>query len=317
LPANGDLDCSYRRIGSPQLQTRLEARTEQSTREVAPAHGDGTALRSPASLVRRIEPARSRIKLADLRRDLPVVRVLAARDFKVKYKQSVLGPLWLFFQPFALLGAFLVTFVALANVEVAGVPYVAFALVGLTVWSFFQASMTIGTASLVSSIQLVKLTPCPRLAFPVASLIASLPAMGITAVAALVAAAVTGSISPRVLMLPLAAAWLFLFTASIVAISSAITVRARDVLNALPFLLQIGIFVSPVGYPTGLLPSAVESLIAFNPLTGIIETWRWMVLDAAGVQTLALAVSLVATGLLVLIGWRVFTRLEVTMADDI
>jgi lipopolysaccharide transport system permease protein len=294
----------------------MESQTGQLSRTI-PVDAGASSAPAPEPLERHIVPARSRLKIADLYRDLPVVRVLAARDFKVKYKQSVLGPLWLFFQPFALLGAFMVTFVALANVKVAGVPYIPFALVGLTVWSFFQAAMTIGTASLVSSISLVKLTPCPRIAFPIASLIASLPTMGVTAVAALAAAAVTGSISIRVVMLPLAAVWLFLFTASIVAISSAITVRARDILSALPFLLQIGVFISPVGYPTGLLPSGVSSLIALNPLTGIIETWRWMVLDAGGVDALALAVSLAATGFLALIGWRVFTRLEVTMADDI
>jgi lipopolysaccharide transport system permease protein len=295
----------------------LPTRTQQTRGEIVTEAGDAAPLTKTALVERHIIPARSRIKVRDLYRDLPVVRVLAARDFKAKYKQSVLGPLWLFFQPFALLGAFMVTFVALANVKVAGIPYVAFALVGLTVWAFFQAAMTIGTASLVSSIPMIKQTPCPRLAFPVASLIASLPAMGVTLVAALVAAAVTGSISPRVLLLPLAVAWLFLFTASVVAISSAFTVRARDILSALPFLLQIGVFVSPVGYPTGLLPSGVANLIAFNPLTGIIETWRWMVLAGADVQALALAVSLVATAFLTLIGWRVFTRLEVTMADDI
>ena len=76
------------------------------------------------------------------------MRVLAARDFKVKYKQSVLGPLWLIFQPIALLAAFLVAFKGLIGVESSGVPYVAFALVGLSVWAFFQASLTIGTASL-------------------------------------------------------------------------------------------------------------------------------------------------------------------------
>src|SRR4051812_29580123 len=90
----------------------------------------------PASLVeRRMEPVKSRLKLVDFYRDLPVVRVLAARDFKVKYKQSVLGPLWLFFQPIALLAAFLVAFRGIVGIETSGVPYVVFALVGLSVWA--------------------------------------------------------------------------------------------------------------------------------------------------------------------------------------
>jgi lipopolysaccharide transport system permease protein len=283
-----------------------------------PATPEGTLAPSFAGpMERRIEPIKSRLKIADLYRDLPVVRVLAARDFKVKYKQSILGPSWLVFQPLALLAAFLVAFRGLAGIETSGVPYVVFALVGLSVWAFFQASMTIGTASLVSSFALVKLTPCPRLAFPLAAIIASLPAMGVTTIAALATAASTGSISARVVLLPVGVLWVFLFTAALVAISSAITVVTRDVFNALPFLLQVGVFVTPVGYPPEELPSAARVLVDLNPLTGIIETWRWMVIAGEGVETLPLLAALGATGLLVVFGWRIFARLEVTMADDI
>src|SRR5215207_9454652 len=171
--------------------------------------------------VRRIRPTKRRVKLADFYRDAPVIQVLAARDFKVKYKQSLLGPLWLVFQPLALLAAFLVAFRGLADVESSGTPYVVFALVGLTAWAFFQASMTIGTASLISNLQLVRFTPCPRLAFPVAALIASLPALGVTGLGALVVTAVTGHLSWRVVLFPVGVAWLFLLTAGVVAFSSA------------------------------------------------------------------------------------------------
>ena len=147
-------------------------------------------------------PTQRRLKLRDVLRDTPVVRVLAIRDFKVKYKQSMLGPLWLVFQPLALLAAFLVAFRGLADVESSGVPYAVFALVGLAVWSFFQAAMTIGTASLITNVNYVRFTPCPRPAFPIAAVIASVPAFGVTAAGALVAAAATGDLSPRVVLLP-------------------------------------------------------------------------------------------------------------------
>jgi lipopolysaccharide transport system permease protein len=290
--------------------------SEVSLDKPVPASVSGTPA-LPEPVERRIEPARTRLKIIDLLREMPVVRVLAARDFKVKYKQSTLGPLWLFFQPFALLAAFLVAFRGIADVETSGVPYVVFALVGLSVWAFFQASMTIGTASLVSSFHLVRLTPCPRLAFPIASVIASLPAMAVTTTAALVAAAVTGNLSVRVLLLPLGIVWLLVLTASVAAIASAITVRARDLLNALPFLLQVGVFVTPVGYPADALSATPRFLVELNPLTGIIEVWRWMVLAGNGLDAFPVIVSLVATLLLVVVGWRVFARLEVTMADDI
>jgi lipopolysaccharide transport system permease protein len=281
-----------------------------------------TAVRPPAvrplemPAVRTITPVKRRLRLADVFRDVSVVRVLAARDFKVKYKQSLLGPLWLIFQPLALLAAFLVAFRGLADVQ-SGVPYVVFALVGLTVWAFFQASMTIGTASLITNIMLVRFTPCPRFAFPVAAVIASLPALGVTAFAALIAAVANEAVSPRVLLLPLGTVWLFLLTCGLVAVVASFTVRYRDTLSAMPFLLQVGLFLAPVGYPLSELGSTVRALVDLNPLTGLIEAWRWMVISGYVPSFEPIAVSLVETGLLVAIAWFVFSRLETTMADEI
>ena len=177
--------------------------------------------------------------------------------------------------------------------------------------------MTIGTASLVSSIHLVKLTPCPRLAFPIASIVASLPAMAVTGTAALVSAAAVGALSVRVVLLPLAIVWAFLLTAGVVAITSAVTVRFRDILNGLPFLLQFGVFVTPVGYPPDQLDQPIRTLVDLNPLTGVIEIWRWMILSGQSLDAFPLVASAIATVLTLILGWRVFARLEVTMADDI
>src|SRR3954447_8775731 len=161
---------------------------ETDFRQTAPA---GTprlgGLESDA--VRIVKPVKRRLKLPDVWRGAQGVRVIAARDFKVRYKQSVLGPIWLLFQPLALLIAFFITFRNLANVQ-PGIPYSVFALVGLSAWAFFQASMTIGTASLIGNITLIRFTPCPRFAFPIAGLIASLPAFAVTMVAAIVAGTV-------------------------------------------------------------------------------------------------------------------------------
>jgi ABC-type polysaccharide/polyol phosphate export permease len=272
-------------------------------------------LESP--VVRRIVPAKRRLRVGDLFRDLPVVRVLAARDFKVKYKQSLLGPLWLIFQPLALLAAFMVAFRGIAEVETFGIPYAVFALVGLSAWAFFQASMTIGTASLVSNIQLVRFTPCPRLAFPLAGIAASLPSYGVTMVAALAAAAATGSLSARAVLLPLGLIWLFVLTAGVVAIAASLTVRIRDMLSAMPFLLQVGVFLAPVGYPLADLNDTVRALVGLNPLTGVIEAWRWMMLSGYHPSFEPIAISLGATAIVVVVGWVVFSRIETTMADEI
>jgi ABC-type polysaccharide/polyol phosphate export permease len=266
---------------------------------------------------RVIAPAKRRIRPGDLVRQWPIIRVIAARDFKVKYKQSLLGPVWLVFQPLALLLAFLVAFRGLGNVRSAGVPYTVFALIGLSAWSYVQASLTIGTASLVSNMPFVKYTPCPRTAFPVAAMLASLPSFGITALAGVIGAAATGHLSPRVLLLPLGLTWLVVLTAGMIGVSSSLAVRFRDVNSALPFLLQLGTFLAPVGYPlTGLSPK-LRAVIEINPITGIIETLRWMVLGGYRPAGLSILISAVLTSLLATVGWRMFARRETTVADEI
>src|SRR4051794_29661278 len=262
------LPCGWTRHSAPPM-THVDVRHPTAPTATMPL------LEEPK--VRRIQPTEARIRLADLYRDLPVIQVLAARDFKVKYKQSLLGPLWLVFQPLALLAAFFVAFRGLADVQ-AGVPYTVFALVGLSGWTFFQASMTIGAASLVSSVTLIRFTPCPRLAFPIAGIVASLPAWAVATAGALGAAAVTGTLSPRALLLPLGLVWLCVLTWGLVAIAAPFTARFRDMLAALPFLLQVGVFLAPVGYPLYALNSTARVLVDLNPLTGLIETLRWMVI---------------------------------------
>jgi lipopolysaccharide transport system permease protein len=266
---------------------------------------------------REIVPATRRLKVRDLVGHVPIVRVLAARDLKVKYKQSILGPLWLVFQPLALLGAFWVAFRGLANVESSGLPYVVFALVGLTVWSFFQAAMTIGTASVVTNANLVRYTPCPRPAFPIAAVIASLPAFAVTGTAAFLVTAATGHLSVRVVLMPLALVWLLLLTLGSVAVLSALAVRYRDINSALPFLLQVAVFLAPVGYPIADVSHQVRWLLDLNPVTGVIEASRWMMLSGYHCSVEPIIGSLVATALLVFGGWRLFSRFETTMADDI
>jgi lipopolysaccharide transport system permease protein len=264
-----------------------------------------------------IVPTKRRLKLRDLHRHRSVIRILSVRDFKAKYKQSMLGPIWLVFQPVALLLVFLVAFRGLGRVQSQSVPYVVFSLVGLTAWSFFQAATTIGTASIVTNSAFVRYTPCPRIAFPTASLIASLPSYAITAAGAIVGAAITGVLSPRLVLLPIVLAWLMLLTAAIVAMSASLAVRYRDVMSALPFLLQLGLFIAPVGYSLSSLSPTVRTIVEFNPLTGVIEASRWVVIAGYNPSLTPIVLSVVITTAVAVLGWRIFARAETTMADVI
>lgn len=266
---------------------------------------------------RVIRPVKRRLEVADLLRHWAVIRVVAARDFKVKYKQSLLGPLWLVFQPLALLLGFVVAFQNLADVATSGVPYVLFALVGLSAWSFFQAAMTIGTSSIITNANYIRYTPCPRLAFPVAAIIASLPAFAVTIAGALVAAAVAGDLSPRALLLPIGLAWLLVLTMGTVAIASSLAVRYRDIISALPFVLQVGVFLAPIGYTLAGLSGVFRTLVELNPLTGVMEAWRWMVISNYHASPGPIVLALAVTAALAAVGWWLFSRLETTMADEI
>src|SRR5947209_19566946 len=156
---------------------RDHERMHTTTRE----RGAVPAPSSAGLAVRRIFPVKRRVRLREIVEQRSVIRVVAARDFKVKYKQSVLGPAWLVLQPGLLLAALVVAFGSRGGAASPGVPYVVFALVGLCVWSYFQASLVMGTSAFPSNIGLVRYSACPRIAFPVATLVASLPSLALTA----------------------------------------------------------------------------------------------------------------------------------------
>lgn len=266
--------------------------------------------------VDHIRPVKRRIELRDVLANGGLVRVLVARDLKVKYKQSLLGPIWLVFQPLAMLVAFVVGFHTVAHVTTQGVPYVLFALTGLSMWSYFSAASTAGAISLVGNTNLVRYTACPRPVLVIANLTASLPALAVPASAAIIAAVASGYVYVQLLLIPLVVVWLFVLTAAFTAGLAALAVRYRDVSAALPFVLQFGVFFAPVAYPANRLHGVLGTLISLNPLTGVIDTWRWVVLGVSP-DGLPLALAGGLTILLALASWNLFARLEVTMADDI
>src|SRR3954449_12759939 len=292
---------------------RLMTATSPHRMQAPEAAGVAGAAPTPETL---IAPVRHRISLRDLTGNLGLIRVLVARDLKVKYKQSVLGPIWLVFQPFALLVAFVIGFHSVGHVETGGVPYALFALTGLSMWGYFSAASTAGAMSLIGNTNLVRFTACPRLALTVANLLASLPAFIVPACVGIAAAWANGYFPISLILAPVVVVWLVLLTVAFTAILAALAVRYHDVPAALPFLLQAGVFLAPVAYPTDQLSGVARVLVSLNPLTGVIEAWRWCVLGVAPAG-FAVVASLIITVTFGLLAWTVFGRLEVTMTDDI
>jgi ABC-type polysaccharide/polyol phosphate export permease len=270
---------------------------------------------APAQVVVR-KPSNARLRLRDVATYGPLVRALASRDLKARYKQSVLGPAWVVFQPLALLAAFSVGFRSVAHVQTGGVPYVLFALAGLVVWTYFQAVTMVAAASIVNNYQLVRWTACPRLTLPLATLVSNLPSLVIPLTAALIAAGAEGYLWAGTLLVPVLFLWMLVLVGATALFLSALSVRARDVLSVLPFVLQVAVFLAPVAYSTGQLSPLLRTLISINPLSGLIDAWRWALLGVAPNMT-AVGISLGLTLAGALAAWFFFARLEVRMADEI
>jgi lipopolysaccharide transport system permease protein len=261
-------------------------------------------------------PSDGRVHLRDVLTYGPLLRALASRDIKARYKQTFLGPAWVLFQPLALLAAFSFGFTSVANIKTQGVPYILFAMVGLAVWTYFQASLLAAVGSIVNSYSLVRWTACPRLAMPLATLLSSSPSFAVTATAAVLATVIGGYGWVGVLMVPVLTLWLAAFTGAVALFLAAVAVRARDVVSALPFLLQVAVFLGPVAYPTTHVSSWLRTLISLNPLTGLIDVWRWALLDLPPDMT-AVWLSIAGTVLALVVAWRTFSSVEVVMSDEI
>jgi lipopolysaccharide transport system permease protein len=272
---------------------------------------------TPAELieptVRVSVPMRRRLRLRDIRTSLPVGWMLGWRDMKTKYKQSALGPLWLVLQPLGMLVAITIAFSKVTSVNTGDVPYVVFALVGLAVWTYVQMAITVAPQTLPSNQQVVRRSPCPRVAFVTGTLISVLPPLAVVLAASVAAAAISGSLGVEALMMPVLIVWLIVLMWGFTLLVTALGGRFRDAVALAPLVVQSGIFLTPVGYPLDAAGSFAK-VLAFNPASGMIESWRWSLLGIAP-DGFAIGVAVAETVVMALLGWYVFGRMETRFSD--
>ncbi len=246
-----------------------------------------------------------------------LVAFFALRDVKVRYKQAAFGAAWAVIQPLAGAALFTVVFDRLAKVPSEGIPYLVFAFAGFSLWSYFSTSVDNARRSLVENAALITKVYFPRLAAPVASVLPRLVDLGVALVLLAVMMVWIG-VEPRLSVL---SAPLFLVAAMIVAFGcgtlfAALTVQYRDVDHVFGLLIQLWLFATPVAYPATLVKGSWRWLYYLNPMAGIVDGWRWSLLDASPPGWPAAASA--ATGVLVLVlGLGVFQRTERRFADVI
>lgn len=241
---------------------------------------------------------------------------LTWRDIKVRYKQTALGAAWAVLQPLATMVVFSVFFGSLAGVPSNGLPYPVFALAALVPWTFFATGVALAGNSLVEQERILTKIYFPRLIVPAAAVLATLVDLAIAFAVLLVLMAAYGiAPSAAVLSLPL-----FVALAAATALGaglwlSALNVMYRDVRYAIPFLVQLWLFISPVAYPSDLVPEPWDAVYGLNPMAGVIDGFRWALLDGAPAPGPELAVSVLTAVALVVGGLLYFRRMERSFAD--
>lgn len=265
-----------------------------------------------------IEPSKGwvSIKLGELIEYRELLAFLAWRDISVRYKQTVLGIAWAVIQPFFTMVVFSIFLGGFAKVPSDGLPYPIFAFAALLPWQYFSTAMQNASQSLVGQQQLLSKVYFPRLIIPLSAMLPGLVDFAIAFVVLLGMMLFYG-IAPtaNVIWLPL-----FLLLSLIASLGvglwlGALNVRYRDVRYAVPFLIQLWMFASPVVYPTSMVSENWRLIFNLNPMTGVIEGFRWALLGKGTAPDAWLLVSAITSVVLLITGMYYFKRMERTFAD--
>jgi lipopolysaccharide transport system permease protein len=256
--------------------------------------------------------------LAELVRRAELLRFLIWRDLKVRYQQTLLGGLWAILQPLATAAAFTLVFRRLARMPSDGIPYPLFSLTALVVWTFFAGALNGAVTSLVGNRQLISKVYFPRLILPLSAALGGLVDLAI-GLACLVAG---------LLLFGLPVSWtaVWVLPLTLIALATAtglgaglgaINVRFRDVRALMPLLVQLWLFLTPVAYPASLAPARWRPLLGLNPMSGVVEGYRWALLRAGPAPVELIAVSTLSALVLLVVGLVVFRKMEGFFADII
>jgi homopolymeric O-antigen transport system permease protein len=291
---------------------------EQSTmpsKTVAP-----TAAGPPLETI-RLQPTRgfSRVLAPrELWRYRDLAFQIAARDVTVRYRQTSLGAAWAILQPIAFMLVFSLVFGRFAGVSSDGLPYALFSLAALVPWMFFANAFLLGSESLVLNQELVSKIYFPRIFMPAGVVAAGYVDFGISLLILIIIVLVYGIVpSFAILALPLLVAIAGATALGAGAALSAVNVRYRDVRYVVPFATQMWLFITPIAYPNSILSEPLRTLSAINPMVGVVEGFRWAVLDTASAPVTLMAISTASAVLLLALGLAYFDRVERSFADFI
>lgn len=239
------------------------------------------------------------------------------RDIQVRYRQTIVGGLWAILQPFSTMVIFSFFFGHLAKISGGGVPYPIFSYAGLLLWTYFTGAITASSGSMVASAGLITKVYFPRIIIPIAATITGLLDYAVASVV-LIGLMLYYQIMPTslIILVPLTLSLTWMLAMGMGFWLSAINVKYRDVGYVLPFFIQLMLFVTPVIYPSSIAPN-FKFILALNPMTGIIDAHRAMILGGLPVNWSMLGISTIMVIIIFLSGSAYFRSVERYFADII
>ncbi|HEX4710796.1 ABC transporter permease [Phenylobacterium sp.] len=277
---------------------------------ISPSDRGFVDIRSNAGLVT--------LQLRELWRFRELLYFLTLRDLKVRYKQTAIGVAWALIQPVLAVAIFTVIFGHFAKMPSGHVPYPIFAFTAVLPWTYFAEAVRRSSTGLVSDSELIRKVFFPRLIVPLASVVSPLVDFAVGFLVLMALSAWYGVVpTPHIILLPV-----FLLVAATLALSiglwlGPLGVRFRDVTHALPFLIQVWLYASPVAYPITIVPERWRLLYSLNPMVGVIEGFRWVLLGAEHPDLRAIAISCLFIMASLIGGLIYFRKMERSFADII
>ena len=238
------------------------------------------------------------------------------KDIKIRYKQTVLGGLWIVIQPLIAMVVFSLFFGKWGKIPSDGVPYPIFCFAALVPWNYFSKAVSNSATSLVSSSALISKVYFPRVIIPFSPIFAGLIDF-VFAFLILFGMMVFFQVSPTIMIIfiPFLIVLMMVIAGGVGMILSALNAKYRDVAYIMTFLIQTWMFISPVIYPTSMMPERYHLIYALNPMTGIIEGFRSVLLGTIPFPYQLLLVSIIVSLILIVIGTVYFKKMEIYLTD--
>ncbi len=281
-------------------------------------HSDGKYLAHISSKHRWFD-----LKLDEVWRYRDLILLFTRRSFTVSYKQTILGPLWLFSNPILTSIVYIILFGNIAKLGTDGVPQLLFYLSGNAIWGYFSTCLTNNASTFTSNAGLFGKVYFPRLVVPISNVFSAIIRFGIQMIMVLVLMVIfmiKGSIHPNIfliILLPLLLIWLGILGMGCGIIISSMTTKYRDLQVLVSFGVQLWMYATPVVYPMSTVSGVLRIILLLNPVTMPIEIFRYILFGTGTIEPLFVGLSLIMTAIVMLLGIMIFNKVERTFMDTV